>query len=232
VHADCFAYAGGCSVFGCGSRRAVFRTEPPQGWQREGPADAPDGGWLVPARDLLETALTAHINRTAGLCRRYWQGCSQLEFFSLVGQTWLALVCVIALGFGLWQAPAPFLAAAGLLLCAHLNALAGLVRLWVGTAALPADKDPILLVDDLKRAAAPRLRSIRRSRVMLRLSGLLLALAFLTGPGLGPTWPALMVAATVVFPWFSLMPRWKIETPLLSALTAPAEKDDSPRLPV
>jgi hypothetical protein len=222
AHPECFAYAGGCSIFGCGSIRALFPGSPaPADWRSDVPTGAGTGGWLIPHEAVGLPGASRVVRRALGDCRRYWRSCTQLEVLSLVGQTWLAVVCTGALATGLWDVSRWLAAAVVTVLSAHLNALASLLSLGISMrdAGLAWKDDP-----ELRRPAAAagrRARAIRGSRRLLRLAAVLAGAGILMGRASYPPIAAFMVVACVVFPYLSILPRWGIELAMLDAAAAP-----------
>ncbi len=144
---------------------------------------------------------------------QYWASCSQMELFSLMGQLWFSGFCVVALALGWWKLPVFLGISVSLVLLSHLNSSLGLFLL--GWKLTEAPSPSISATEALQRAISRRLFALRFSRGLLKLA----ALAFL--PSLvqiamtGVTWQIVTVCCTILFPWFSLTPRWRLEEPLL-----------------
>lgn len=227
AHTDCFGWAGGCATFGCGSSAAHLDRPPPAGWRPDPARGDRKGTWLVPTASERSGSPALPFKGASLQCLRYWTGCGPLEVLSLIGRGWLSAVCILALGVGIWHAPLPVGLCIGLVLASHLNAMAGLARLWF-SLGLGAPDESKLLGERMRLMAGRRLATIERSRALLVLSLVVLVVGLLTLEPSSAGWPIGVVLVTAVLPWLSLVPRWRIEAPFLLALARASPHDPRP----
>jgi hypothetical protein len=208
AHPDCFAYSGGCSIFGCGSQAARFADKAPNGWR---PQD--DGTALVPIASVTVPGKGALMDRALHSCCEYWRTTAQLELFSVLGQTWFAAVAFGAALLGRWSMSSLMLASLIAVVLAHANSLLGLAQM--GLILTSADDEGPL--DGPRRAVATRRASITRSRRLHIAGSIFLGIGLLQGAVTAPSWAWIVVLFAAMVPWFSLAPRWGMEMPLLDA---------------
>ena len=204
AHPDCFAYSGGCAVYGCGSLAARFGHKPPEGWREEA-----DGSWSVPA-----TAVGAPRRSMDALLERFvshWRTTAQLELFVALGQAWFASVTLVMTLLGKWTLPLTLLCAVALVVLAHANTLIGLVRVGM-TLTAGEDEDPAAAP---RRALGTRAGTIARSRMLHLLATVLLFVGLAVGGHIAPSYVQVVVIFVALVPWFSLNPRWGLERLLL-----------------
>jgi hypothetical protein len=215
AHAECFAYAGGCSIFGCGSIGATFAGEVPAGW-RESSVPAP-GTWLIPADAVPTPGKGRVVDRALNDCFQHWRTTAQMELFSCLGQTWFSGVVLVMALTGKWTLNGGFLAALAVVMLAHANTLIGLLRL----AFILTSPDGDTPQERPRRAVAARTSAIEWSRRFHVTAAAVLLAGLALGPSTTPAWALWAAVFAVMVPWFSLAPRWGMELPLLEAARAP-----------
>ena len=208
AHPDCFAYAGGCSIFGCGSQGARFAGPVPGGWRA-----GEDGVSLIPSASVIVPGKGRIMDRTLDNCFRHWRTTAQLELFSVLGQAWFAAVALGVALAGRWSLPVVLTASLAAVVLAHANTFVGLVRMGF---ILTSDDDESELAAP-RRAAVTRSAAIARSRALHVAATALLALGLALGGVTTPSWAWVAVVFAALVPWFSLAPRWGMELPLLKA---------------